>query len=139
MDRAPSYLPFRARYLGLSGMTNARMRNKAAGNAVAQNIQRQPASVFHWGVWVPAILQFTIWAASIPITMVSWLRVTSLPRMDAGAASAMYIGLRPEAIPIAIPPTKRAARKPPKLLNAPVPIEDTTNIKAARTIKGLRP
>ncbi len=41
------------------------------------------------------------------MTMVSSLRQTSLPRISAGAASAMYMGERPEAMPIASPPINR--------------------------------
>ena len=113
---------------GLSGMNRASSRKAAAGKAALQNIQRHPMSTFHdsgAGTVVPAgigsaIRKFTICAPRIPSTMVSWLSDTSLPRMWLGATSAMYIGDRPEAMPMAMPPTNRAARNALKLLKAPV-------------------
>ena len=103
------------------------------------HIHRQPSATFHEGSWVPAMRQFTICAARIPMTIVNWLSVTNLPLIAAGATSAMYIGLRHDAMPMAIPPMKRAVKNGAKLLNAPVPIEDTTKMKADRIKSGLRP
>ena len=45
------------------------------------------------------------------MTMVSWLIDTSLPRIEAGAISAMYIGDRFEARPIPTPPASRLSTK----------------------------
>ena len=55
------------------------------------------------------------------MTMVSSLRQTSLPRISAGAASAMYMGERPEAMPIASPPMMRHATNVQKTWAEPVP------------------
>ena len=45
------------------------------------------------------------------MTMVSWLIDTSRPRTAAGATSAMYIGERFDARPMATPPSIRQATK----------------------------
>ena len=42
----------------------------------------------------------------------------------------MYIGDRPEAMPMPMPPKKRAARKPLKVLKAPVRMADRRKINA---------
>ena len=99
---------------GLSGMKNTRIRKASAGNAPAQNIQRHPIWQFHVSMvlWITgsAISQLVICAARMPMTIVSWLSDTSLPRICVGATSAMYIGDRPDAIPIPTPLRNLAQR-----------------------------
>lgn len=115
MSRALLLSPFMASQRGLSGMKNTRMRKASAGKAPAQNIQRHPVWQFHVSMVLcttgSAISQLVICAASMPITIVNWLSDTSLPRMCDGATSAIYIGERPEAMPMPTPLRKRAARK----------------------------
>ena len=105
---------------GLSGINNANNRKAQAGNAAAQNIQRQARSMFQ-AVSSLTNSQLTICAPRMPTTMVSWLSDTSLPLTEAGATSAIYIGDNPEAMPIAMPPKKRITRNGVNVSNAPVP------------------
>src|ERR1035441_4721277 len=58
---------------------------------------------------------------------------TSRPRMRSGATSAMYIGERLEARPIATPPDIRQARNTANVPAIPVPIELTGNRNAEST------
>ena len=76
------------------------------------NIHRQPTCPFHEAricsgvaptATGSAISQLITWASRMPITIVSWLIDTSLPRIAAGATSAMYRGERFDARPIADP------------------------------------
>ena len=60
-------------------------------------------------------------ASRMPMTMVSWLIETSLPRICAGAISAMYIGERFDARPMATPPKMRHAMKMVKLVASALP------------------
>ena len=91
-------------------------KNSSEGAAVAANIQRQPDWPFHEfkiscavasGGTGWAMSQFTTCASRMPMTMVSWLIDTSLPRTCAGATSAIYMGDRFDANPMAVPPTMR--------------------------------
>ena len=50
--------------------------------------------------------------------------------MEVGATSAMYIGDSPEAIPMPMPPKKRAARNQPNTENAPVAYAEDKKINA---------
>lgn len=59
--------------------------------------------------------------------------------MYPGAISAMYMGDKPEAIPIAIPPKNRAAKNPLKMSNAPVPYAEIRKINAEIDKSGFRP
>src|SRR4030042_1729007 len=86
-----------------------------------------------------AMSQFTIWADRMPMTIVSWLVTTSRPRICAGATSAIYIGDRLEARPMATPPRIRNETNQLKLDAQPVRTEDTANSRAATTSKRLRP
>ena len=101
-------------------MKAASSRNATAGKAAAQNIQRQAICSFHTGSSLTSS-QLTTCAAKMPMTMVSWLSDTSLPRTDVGATSAIYMGESPEAMPMAMPPRKRTTRNPWKWSKAPVP------------------
>ncbi len=73
------------------------------------------------------------------MTMVSWLIDTSLPRIDAGAISAMYSGDRFDARPIPTPPASRLSTNPVNEPARAVPIDESMNIKPARTSSRLRP
>ena len=59
------------------------MKNATAGTAAAANIQRQPFCA------LKASSQFTRYESRMPVTMVIWFSATSLPRLLAGATSAM--------------------------------------------------
>ena len=73
------------------------------------------------------------------MTIVNWFMATSLPRTAAGAISAMYMGERFEAIPMATPPAIRQRLKAKKVLTSPVPIEEMTKTIAEKTKSHLRP
>ena len=110
--------PFLTSQRGLSGMSKAPTKNSSEGAATAVNIQRQPLARSR-----PArvdrrvgtrVRHFDRQSTSsppapprMPITIVSWLMATSRPRWWAGATSAMYIGDRFDAMPIATPPRMR--------------------------------
>ena len=49
-----------------------------------------------------------MYAARIPIVTISWLKLTSPPRIFGGTSSPMYIGATNDAVPTARPSTKRA-------------------------------
>ena len=83
--------------------------------------------------------QLTTWASRTPTTMVSWLMETSLPRIAAGATSAMYMGERFEARPMATPPSMRHAMKTEKLSAKALPSEVTAKMRAERMSSRLRP
>ena len=110
-------------------MKHANNKNIAAGKAAAQNIHRHPICPFHEaqistgeksaGIG-SAISQLVIWAPRIPSTIVNWFSETSFPLIDVGATSAIYMGESPEAIPIPMPPKKRAAKNQLNAENAPV-------------------
>ena len=140
---ALSFCPVITSHRGLSGMRTTSKRNAMAGNAPAQNIHLHPIWQFHvsmpFVVTGSAISQLVICAASIPSTMVSWLSDTSFPRMFAGATSAIYIGDRPEAMPMPTPLRKRAARNRPKVLKYPVAYAETMKMMAAVVSNRLRP
>ena len=119
VSRALSVMPFSACQRGLSGIKKTSSRKAIEGTAAAQNIQRQAICPFHDAAMSAAeksagmgsaICQFTIWAARMPTTIVIWFSETSLPRISEGATSAIYIGERPEAMPMPMPPKKRATR-----------------------------
>jgi hypothetical protein len=123
-------------------------KNTSDGIAVAANMYRHAmcpfqdaaisASVALAGTGC-AISQLVNCARKRPITMVNSFRQTSLPRISAGAASAMYMGERPDAMPIASPPRMRQNTKASKTCADPVPIDDTTNTDAAISRARLRP
>ena len=73
------------------------------------------------------------------MTMLSWFSETSLPRMAAGAISAIYIGDKFDASPMAAPPTMRQATNGEKRLASPVASDDTVNSTADRISSRLRP
>lgn len=83
--------------------------------------------------------QFVICAMRIPITMVSSLRQTRRPRMPAGEISAMYIGLRLDASPMARPPQIRQATNCSKVPAIPVPMLEIVKTSADARSAGLRP
>ena len=86
-----------------------------------------------------AISQFTTCAESRPMTIVSWLIDTSCPRMARGATSAMYIGERFDASPMATPPVRRHARNTGNEFAAPVPIDVMAKMIADTIRRRLRP
>ena len=86
-----------------------------------------------------AMRQFTIWAANRPMTMASWLSVTSRPRRWAGATSAIYNGERFEAIPMAAPPKMRKITNQVKPGAQPVSTDDRAKSRAAAMSRRLRP
>jgi len=69
------------------------------------------------------------------MTMVSWLMATSKPRQAGGAISEMYIGEMLEARPMLMPPRMRQVTNAGKLCAKAIPIEESTKIAAANTIK----
>ena len=71
--------------------------------------------------------------------MVIWFSDTSLPRMAVGDISAMYMGESADAMPMPMPPTKRAMLKRVKSSNHPVATADTVKNTAAMISSGLRP
>jgi len=73
-----------------------------------------------------------IWARRMPITMVSWLMETSLPRRDAGDTSDIYIGDTDDASPMPNPPQILKNTNHVNDPDAPVPIADVVNRNAAR-------
>ena len=73
------------------------------------------------------------------MTMLNWYMVTSRPRTAAGATSAMYMGERFEANPMAMPPEMRQRLKAQNESIRAVPIEETTKMKADMTRSHLRP
>ena len=83
--------------------------------------------------------QLTICAPRMPITMVSWLTATSRPRRWAGAISAMYIGDRFDAIPMATPPAIRQTTNTAKEPAHPVSTDETAKRSAAARSSFLRP
>src|SRR5215469_16160799 len=83
--------------------------------------------------------QLASWAARMPITNTSWLRLTRRPRQRAGLTSAMYVGEILDASPIATPPKRRQAMKAMKENDHPVPIEEIANNNAAPARAALRP
>ena len=122
--------------------------NSSEGTAVRPNIQRQPTSTYHDRAMnsslAPAgrsrtIHQLTNCASRMPMTMVSWLIDTRRPRISAGATSAMYIGERLEASPMATPPSIRQRTKMAKLGARALPSEVTAKRIAHRLSKRLRP
>ena len=123
-------------------------KNSSDGIAVTPNIQRQPlwpyqefwmnSSVAPAGRWRTSD-QLMSCAARTPITMVSWLTETSLPRICAGAISAIYIGERLDARPMATPPSIRHATKMAKFGASALPNEVTANKNADSSNNFLRP
>ena len=92
------------------------MKNRPAGTFSAQNIQRHPICPFQDARIASAVIpgatgsassQLVSCAARIPSTMVSWFIETKRPRSSAGEISAIYIGERFEAMPMANPPSMR--------------------------------
>ena len=73
------------------------------------------------------------------MTMVSWLMETSLPRICAGATSAMYMGERLDARPMATPPSIRHATKMEKFGASALPSEVSANKNADAINSRLRP
>ena len=73
------------------------------------------------------------------MTMVSWLIDTSRPRIAAGATSAMYMGERLDAIPMATPPSIRQETKSVKLGAQALPNDVAANRTAHHTSNRRRP
>src|ERR1019366_5288884 len=145
MDFAFSDFPFFASQRGLSGTRNMPRKNSSDGAAVSANIQRQPLWPYQ-EFWMNSSVapagrlrtryQLMYCAAKMPMTMVSWLMETSLPRICAGAISAIYIGERFDARPMATPPSIRQATKIVKFDANALPREVTAN-KSAETMSSL--
>src|ERR1035441_8491868 len=83
--------------------------------------------------------QLTNCASKMPMTMVSWFRETSRPRFWAGATSAIYMGDRFDARPMAAPPAIRQRINTAKDPASPVATEDTANSRADKASRRLRP
>ena len=141
-------MSFKASQCGLSGMKKASTRNKAEGTAAAQNIHLQAIWPFHDAAMNSAVVpsgigsamsQLVICAPRMPSTMVIWLSDTSLPLTRAGATSAMYMGDRPEATPMPMPPKKRATRKEWNSEKAPVATDESRKMSAETISSRLRP
>ena len=148
MPKAFSLYPDEASQRGLSGRTKLKTKKRAAGTTMAQNIHRHPICPFHerriisavaWSATGSAICQLTICALRIPSTTVNWLMDTKRPRKWAGAISAIYIGERLEAMPMANPPMRRNTLNSPNVSAAPVPTAVQMNSPAASINMGLRP
>jgi len=75
----------------------------------------------------------------MPMTMASWLTVTSRPRRCDGAISAIYIGEVMAAKPTPIPPTARQMQKSKKVRGSAVPMADTRKHTAATHSVARRP
>ena len=73
------------------------------------------------------------------MTIVSWLIDTSLPRIDAGAISAMYSGERFDARPIATPPSSRLATKIANDPASAVPSDERAKMHAGEDQQALPP
>src|ERR1039457_3899288 len=148
MDFAFLDFPFFASQRGLSGTRNMPRKNSSGGAALSANIQRHPFWPYQ-EFWMNASVapagrlrtryQLRYCAAKMPMTMVSWLMETSLPRICAGAISAIYIGERLDARPMATPPKMRHAMKMVKLLASALPREVTAKTSAATINNRLRP
>ena len=92
--------PFDTRIRGLSGRKNMPMPCTSAGTAPSPSIQRHVP-----GTWMK-IASIT-YAPNCPAVISSTSKLTSEPRIDSGATSAMYTGTVIEATPIATPITSR--------------------------------
>ena len=75
---------------GENGMKYMPIASAAPGTAASANIQRQ---LFE----SPAKPQSTMYAARMPSVTISWLKLTTPPRIRGGTSSAMYIGETNEA------------------------------------------
>jgi hypothetical protein len=127
------------------------MKKSSDGTAVKPNIQRQPslpeprvADEFirrrRDVADVRTSDQLMTCASKMPTTMVSWLMETSLPRICAGATSAIYMGERFDASPMATPPKHPPADEDGKVASASaLPSEVTANRNADRISSRLRP
>ena len=73
------------------------------------------------------------------MTMVSWLIETSRPRRCGGETSAIYIGERFDARPMATPPSIRHATNTVKVCASAMPMEVTANNSAASASSRFRP
>src|ERR1700733_6332145 len=145
---ASAVRPRSANHLGLSGTTIMPKRKTAAGTAVTPNIHRHPACPFHEATISAGVVsaatglamsQFIVCAASSPSTIVSSLRHTSLPRIEAGDISAIYIGERLEESPIARPPVIRQRTKAVELQAMAVPHAEMRKTAAAICRERFRP
>src|SRR5262249_15737608 len=83
--------------------------------------------------------QFTICAANMPMTIVSWLRVTRRPRHGSGLPSPIYREDTLDQIPRAPPPKIRKKKKPEKACAQPVKAEETAKRIAKRINNFSRP
>jgi hypothetical protein len=88
---------------GENGMKYMPIASAAPGTAASANIQRQ---LLGRG----AKPQSTMYATRMPSVIMSWLKVTTPPRMRGGTSSAMYMGATNDAVPTARPSQKRPAR-----------------------------
>ena len=124
------------------------MKNRAEGMAVSANIQRQPVWPYQ-EFWMNSSVdpagrlrtryQLMYCASRMPTTRVSWFMDTSLPRIWAGAISAMYMGDRLEARPMATPPRIRHVTKMKKVGATAFPREVTANSRAEAINNFFRP
>jgi len=78
-------------------------------------------------------------ASNIPITIVNWFMATSFPRIRAGEISAMYMGERFDASPIATPPSIRQTTNIVKVLASAFPSEVTAKSIPAAISSRFRP
>ncbi|MBP1636267.1 MAG: hypothetical protein H6Q10_2841 [Acidobacteria bacterium] len=147
---ARSACPDPSSHRGLSGTNSAPAKNRSAGAVTAVNIHRQPSATFQAARAASAsaapgngsrtaITQLTICADRIPTTIVSWLTATSRPRRCGGATSAMYIGDRFDAMPMAAPPAMRHATNAPNEPAHPVSTDEPAKSSAEATSSRLRP
>jgi hypothetical protein len=115
--------------------------SKSSSPAVARIADRSSSNSRIWSAvgTGSAISQLTIWAARIPITMVSWLIDTNRPRAWAGEISAMYMGERLEANPMPTPPSNRNTLNHAKLHARPVPTAESVNRNPDRISRRRRP
>ncbi len=148
MRRAASTLPFFISQRGLSGTNNMPRKKTSAGPAVNPNIQRHPCCPNHEVRMNSSLApcgrlcesrQLMICASNAPVVMVSWLIETNLPRNRAGAISAMYMGERFDASPMATPPKIRQPTKTKRVGASPLPMEVTPKSKAEKINSFLRP
>src|SRR3954451_16754117 len=87
---------------GENGMKYIPIASAKPGMTATANIQRQ---LFGSG----AKPQLTTYAARMPSVTISWLKLTTAPRIRGGTSSAMYMGETNDAQPTARPSQKRPA------------------------------
>lgn len=132
---ASAVLPARTSHRGVSGMRNSTAAWSAAGTAPRPTIQRQAVAGGPKVASSQPVTYATIW----PRVMNSTLVVTSLPRCDAGATSAMYSGTTKLAAPTAAPITHRPTTMPTTVALAAWQTAPAMKRRSAQRMTRFRP